>query len=446
MSSSVTLSGFNNIDFGSIVSAILTQERRPEIALQQRQLLLKSQSTNLSTLATKLAALDTAATALANPTSLAGRSVSNTNSAAVSFSAGATTPLGSYDIVVNELARAQVTPTTSTAPDTDTTAVATGGTLTIDGVTVTISAATTLQDLADAINATDDIGVTASVVQSGSSSYKLVLTGNETGEDNTFAITNSLTGGTGVTFGTNATEAADASITLNNVVAQSSTNTFTDAVTGATFTVLKKDTTETVTVTVNQDASAGKTLIGTFVSAYNDLVAFAQSQRAAANTNDSGSLGHDAALRTIDSTLRQTLGGANTADSTLQYLADVGVGFSRTGQLTFDEGDFETAAANGGLEHMQALFSGSGGVDGVFEEVRDTLRLYNASDGPVAIGKTTRTEEVANLDRRIADFEARLKIREDDLRRQFAAADQAMSRLNAHIGALSALGGQYRLF
>ena len=359
MSTPITLSGFNNIDFGSIIKAIMTQERRPATALQQRQTDLKSQSANFSTLSTKLAALDTAATALAGPTSLAGRSVSNTDSAAASFSATADTPLGTYDIVVQELARAQVTQSTSTAPDTDTTVVASGGTLTIGGVDVTLTGDTTLQGLADAINVTTDFPVTASVVQSTASTYKIVLTGKQTGATNGFTITNNLTGGTGVTFGGSSQTATDASITVNNVAATSSTNTFTNAVPGATITVQQKDAAKTVTATVNQDTTAGKELVATFVTAYNDLATFVQGQRSAANNNDTGSLGHDSALRTVDSALRQTIGGLNTADSTFQYLATVGIGFTRTGQLTFDGAEFDTAAVStNGVTHLQNLFSG----------------------------------------------------------------------------------------
>src|SRR5262249_35185352 len=146
----VTLSGFNNIDFGSIVTALMTQARAPENALKTQQQNLQAQSGNLSTLATKLSALDTAAAALAAPQSLSGTSVTSTSSSALTFSAGSGTPQGTYEIKIQSLAHAQVTETSSTAPDADSTVVATGGTLTIGGVDVTVSGDTTLQGLADA--------------------------------------------------------------------------------------------------------------------------------------------------------------------------------------------------------------------------------------------------------------------------------------------------------
>jgi flagellar capping protein FliD len=145
MSTPITLSGFNNIDFASIVTAIIAQERRPQNVLKQRQQQLSTQSEHLSTFSTKLAALDAAATALTNPTSLSGRSSANTDTTAVTFAPGIDTPVGTYDVVVTELARAQVTASTSTSPDRDTTVVATGGSLTIGGVAVTLTESTTLR-------------------------------------------------------------------------------------------------------------------------------------------------------------------------------------------------------------------------------------------------------------------------------------------------------------
>jgi hypothetical protein len=43
-------------------------------------------------------------------------------------------------------------------------------------------------------------------------------------------------------------------------------------------------------------------------------------------------------------------------------------------------------------------------------------------------------------------LEAQLERRRLTLQREFQAADEAMSQLNAQVASLSSLGGQYRLF
>lgn len=444
MSTPITFSGFNNIDFGSIVTAIMSQARVPETLLKQHQQELKSQSANLSEFSTSLAALDSAATALARSTSLTGRSVSNTDSSAVSFSADSTAPLGTYDVVVQELARAQVTASTTTAPDTDTTAIAAAGTLTIGGVDVVLAGPTTIDDLAAAINDTPDIGVTATVIQSGigPAEYKLVLTGQNTGSANGFTI---AAGTTGLTFGAASVPAGDAEITVNNVTVKSATNSFASAIPGATVIAQKKGP-DTVTLTVQQDSAAGKQLVENFVSAYNDVAAFVKAQQAGSAGGDKGSLGRDSILRAVSGALREALGGDSLADATLQNLASVGIGFTRTGTLSFDSAIFDEAAKNNGLDHLQSLFSGSDTGDGVFDVVHDTLGVYTGAEGLVTTSKTARTDEASAIDQQIADLEARLKLRETALRLQFAAADKAMKQLASQGGSLANLGSQFRLF
>ena len=82
----------------------------------------------------------------------------------------------------------------------------------------------------------------------------------------------------------------------------------------------------------------------------------------------------------------------------------------------------------------------------MFKTIHDTVTAYTGADGLVTGAKNNRTKEISRIDTRIADLEARLRVREDALRREFTAADQAIARLNNQSGALASLGGQYRLF
>ena len=60
MGSPITFSGFNNIDFNSILEAVMTQESQPLTRLQTQKTTLETQNTQFGTLATKLSALKTA--------------------------------------------------------------------------------------------------------------------------------------------------------------------------------------------------------------------------------------------------------------------------------------------------------------------------------------------------------------------------------------------------
>ena len=256
MSSGITFSGFNDIDFGVVLNAIMTQESVPLTNLQKKQTTLKSQVTNLGTLSTRLTALQDAAAALSTTDSATPFKGTTSDATAVGISVGSGSVAGRYEIVVNELARAQVTATANAAPDADTTTVATGGSITIGTETITIGSAMTLRQLSDAINANADSPARAAVVQSGTNSFKLVLTAKSTGQDNAFTVVDNLTGGgfdlaftdfdndgtIGNSVADNAVQATDADLLINNIPVTSSSNTLDAAIPGATVTLLKQDT------------------------------------------------------------------------------------------------------------------------------------------------------------------------------------------------------------
>jgi flagellar hook-associated protein 2 len=127
MSSPVTFSGFNNIDFGSITNLMIQQESIPMQFLQAQQSDLKAQNTAFGTLATRLSTLQSAVDNLSSSSDLAGFAATSSDASIASASAGSGAVAGQYEVFVQELARAQVTASATTVPDADTTAVATGG-------------------------------------------------------------------------------------------------------------------------------------------------------------------------------------------------------------------------------------------------------------------------------------------------------------------------------
>src|SRR5688572_9302141 len=247
----VTLSGFNNIDFNAILEAVMTQERTPITRLETQKRELEQQDTALGQLAGHLSTMQSAVEDLADSSSLAVLKATSSHDTLVGVSAGSGSTPGSYEVVVDHRAAAQVTASASTAAASD--VVATAGTLQIlatsqPPVSIVVTSGMTLQQLADAINSSDS-SVTATVVQVTPGSYRLVLTGRQTGLENAFTLTSSLSGGVGLQFedddndqvygevGENKVEAVNAALTVNNVAVSSASNTLTDVIPGATLTL-----------------------------------------------------------------------------------------------------------------------------------------------------------------------------------------------------------------
>jgi flagellar hook-associated protein 2 len=197
MGSPITLSGFNQIDFNMILNAIMLQERQPVVALETEQRALEAQKTAFGTLASRLGSLESAAEALVDADAFNATAVTVSDTSRLTVTAGATTPPGSYELYVDQLARAQVSTSVQAYANIDAIAVAGAGTLTFvtaegtpeeQRVDVTLGGDATLQQLADAINATEGVPVSASIIRNTSGQYELMLTGRETGEEQAFTI------------------------------------------------------------------------------------------------------------------------------------------------------------------------------------------------------------------------------------------------------------------
>src|SRR5215213_9291286 len=256
----------------------MQQERIPLTRLETQKKTLETQNSAFATLAGKLSAVQSAVDDLREVDSLSLLTATSSN-AGVGVSTTTGTVPGTYDIVVSELARAQVTASQSTYASVDA-QVATGGTLTLTPtngapVTIALTGSTTLSQLAAKINAASGSPVSASVVQSAPNSYQLVLTGKETGSTNAFTITNALTGLPGLTFADadadgvfdNTVDATNASFTVNNLQVTSASNTVTDVVPGVTLSLLKKDAAVTATVKVAQDTTGAKDRVKKLITA-----------------------------------------------------------------------------------------------------------------------------------------------------------------------------------
>jgi flagellar hook-associated protein 2 len=430
MGSPITFSGFNQVDFNVVLNAIMQQESQPLQILQQQQQSLQSADAAYSTLATKLAALHTASDGLSHSSTVTKyAATSSDTSALVVADAGSTAP-GHYTVVVNDVAQAQVTASTTTAPDADTTVVASGGTLTIGGVDVTVTGDVTLTGLRDLINNTSGIPATASVVATAPGQFRLVLNGNDTGTAHAFTISNALTGGSGLTFGGNAQEATNASVLINNIAITSSSNTLDAGIPGVSVTVLKKDPLNSITVDVSRNDGDLKDRMNAFVTAYNDLISFVDTQ------TQSGALGHEALLRNLRASLRASL---TTAYGTGAFtrLPEIGLGFTRTGQLTIDDALLTEALTNN-ASAVASLFTGASN-DGVFASVGSLIDEYTQADGLVPDARTRISGQITRVGDRIFDMQAQLAQRRLTLQQEFTAADEAMSRLNSQSGSLASL-------
>jgi flagellar hook-associated protein 2 len=196
-----TIDGINSgLSTTEIIDSIMKLERQPAVLMENQQ----TEKTNIvsayKALQAKIIALETQATRLALVKTYNAASITLSDDTVVNATATGRVGAGSYDLQVQSLARNHQIASQGFSDKSK--ALFGTGTISLsvgDGSarTITIDASNnSMVGIQKAINDAD-AGVTATIVNDGSksNSYRLILTGDQTGVGNTIDITSSLTGG-----------------------------------------------------------------------------------------------------------------------------------------------------------------------------------------------------------------------------------------------------------
>lgn len=449
----------NGLDFGQVVDQLVKVSRIPVDRLTAKKATLNSKSTDYATLSTKLIALQSAADALRLPSLFDRTSVSVSDPTVLSAAGSSTATAGTYTVRVSQLAQAhQMTNRAATAVASTTTDIVSGGSgtfsFTVAGgatQTVTLAETATLEDLRAAIN---DLGagVSAAIVNTGteaSPAYRLVLTATSTGDVNDIAIvadTTTLdflnTGGTG---GIDTLQAAQDAIVvvgnpaLNPITIQRSGNTITDAIAGVTLTLTGTTGADTVSVNVSQDATAVKANIKALASAYNEVVKFINERDTYDVTTKKGGLFfNEPTVRTVLGQIRTALSTSVPGLTTFQTVGQIGFKTERDGTVTIDDAKLD-AAFSTSYAAVKSLFTRQAATTGIAQLLVDAVdALDDAVSGAVTLRKNGLTAQIADLSDEIARKEDVIAQYEERLRRQYAALDGLLGRLQSQIGFLQA--------
>jgi flagellar hook-associated protein 2 len=427
----IQLSGLaSGLDTDAVISQLMSIESQPrvrvarqQVAIQARQDALRSIDTKLTAL--KLAAGDLRSAALWSPT----QSVASGNTSVLTARQLAGAAPGGYPVTVSTLASADARTYDWNAG---------GGAVDIaykaDGVDKAKSFDLTGQTLDEAvatINAASDSPVWA--VNVGG---KLSLSRRETGDHASWGFEAS---GAAIGAVTSSRDGTDASYTISGdaTTYTSHTNVATAGLPGLELT-LRSVGTATVTVSppaADPDALASK--IKAFVSAYNDAVDLVRGKltekRVANPQSDAdaklGALFGDPTLGGLLSKMRQTISEAGL-DQLGVTVASSGTATSPdalAGKLTFDQDTFDEAWAADPLGVKAKL--GSPDAPGFAQDLEADLDPFTrAGDGLLDTRVSDADRELSYVKDTLDRIDQRLQSKEDLLRKQFTALEEALSR------------------
>lgn len=383
----------SNLPIDDLVSKLMTVEARPLQQLAVKEAEAQSKISALGQVKGALSALQTAVKTLQDSSKFNAVKATTTATDYLSISASNGAASGSYAIKVLELAQSQKLASGTFA---STSTAVGGGSLTFsfgtttgsgptaafslnpDKVpkTVTIPAGATLAGIRDAVNKAN-IGVNATIVNDGTGN-RLVFSSASTGTKSTLKIEAGpgsdvgLSAFTHVPGGTTLTElqpAKDAKINLDGMDIIKQSNTISDAVEGLTFTLKKKhaDADAAGRVDVARNSSDVKKTIDDFVKSYNELSKTLDSLSkvdtsttpAKGETRTAPPLAGDSVISSIRSQLRSVFIASQDVNGAYKLPNDIGLTFSKTGELTLDSSKLQKAIDNNPDDVMK-LFGSAG--------------------------------------------------------------------------------------
>ncbi len=350
---------------------------------------------------------------------------------------------GTYEILVNRLASAEME-TSQGFSDYTSTGIIDEGTYTVEygGETTDIvidPSNSSLADLAKELDAID--GVTSFVLDTGDGSgspYVLVVQGEDTGSDSAISITTSGMAGTATepTF-TEQITAEDAWITINNVDVYDSDNRI-SSLPGVTLD-LQSTGTAAATLTVERDHAAFEEKVQSFVDAFNTMHTYYDTHTAYnADESIKGALvGDSVARRAVDRMGDQISSQYSLSTSTLETLAQLGIQTQQDGSLQLDTEELSDAL-EADFDNVVSFLTDD---DGPLVTMRDTIDdlLVDEDSGTLTSRKESLQEQIDELEDRVADYDVFIESMTERIRNRFTELEVIMGTLQSTQGYLAAL-------
>ena len=311
-----------------------------------------------------------------------------------------------------------------------------------EAVSVSVEADTTFNELADAINSdANNFGITAKVINDGSGEnpYRLVLTANQTGEDNRISIS-----GMQMTEVQGAEEASlNAEISVDGVLYQRQVNTeISDIIQGVKLTLSGVGE---VTITTSADDELIRTEIVALVEAYNEAIQEIRNHSGYdSETEEWGLLATSYGIKGLPTELNSFMSIVIETNTGIQSLFDLGVGINRDGTITIDEETLD-AAISANRDELAGFFvtDEDTGRLGLGDILNEKLRNLTSSTGVVQTEADFSNNALSQLEEDIEDATARLDKRYDLLARRFVELDMYIGQMNAQADYLTNIFSSY---
>lgn len=353
-------------------------EQELTVKPQQQIDTLQTSESALSDLQTALQTFQTATQTLASSQNWNSVTATSSDTSAFTATTAAGAQVGSYSISVTSLAGYQTSIQTANLQSSASgTSTLSAGTLTLTPVsgssnssaTINVTSGESLESISQAINAdTSSTGVQAQVLDTANG-YALSLSSSQTGADNGFTISDTVSGSSSSQFGfTNESTATNADMTIDGQSFTSSTDSFSNAIPNVVINVSQLvSSSQSATLTIASNPSSSVTAVKTWMDAYNTLINLLhkdtsyQAGSGSSSAPTTGPLFTDVNANNLLSQLPSTLNAViSTSSSAVNSLSSIGIVVNPTnGNLQFQSSSgysFAGSTFTGTLQSGQTMF------------------------------------------------------------------------------------------
>lgn len=313
--------------------------------------------------------------------------------------------------------------------------ITTDGSFSINGVEISIDASEdTMLDLISRVNESD---------------AQVTLAYDATNDQ--FTIQNNNTGSTGMdldengsgfftaigidTANINYTLGENAEFSVNGgATLVSTSNTFDADVHGITGLSVTATELGAETVSVTSSATDGRAKIDDFISKYNSVQSYLETQtKITVNDGDvtTGTLSGNTDMTQLISKLRQAAFGTVTslAGGDVKRLADMGIDFkSDSNELEVVDSTALDDALKDNSSAITTLFTDS--TEGLVASLDQLIEVYTKNDGTIDILNDSIDDQVDTIDNQIGVLERLIQQKENSLEASFLAMEQAQAEIN----------------
>lgn len=315
-----------------------------------------------------------------------------------------------------------------------------------------------MQLIADAINDTEDISITASVIRDTSSTARITFSSNDSGTENSITFTDSsvlaklgfttnlfadpsqrvTSEGTAAGYRTSDSAGLDAKLNINGIDVFRASNTIDDLLTGVTFNLLKAQEADEAPVTMKSevDGKAVEELIKPLLDSFNGVMTFLKDNRSI-QRQDTSVVSMYSSIRGLASEEITGLG-----DDVPKRLTDIGIKIGTNGELSISDSARLLEILKDDPQQIADIFTSE---NSFVNKISNTIEMFVGDSGLIKSRTKSLSEQIDTTVERTKELQSRIDTRAEalrneyeDLLRVYYEAQSQYSMLGSYSGGTSA--------